>query len=167
MVFTSPIISDLDGAVARDYLTSLLQPQKLLLFSQRSKMFSHWLDQPEKEVAEEENGTDGTHFTDVCNKIGDTEQMTAKRRVWFTRFFGEVRTGRAVGSGASVNGGQASHVRKRFWKDRTSAVVHEIHQSVRRKHRATGWYYVTLFMTELLHRLPSVWTLPGTLILWK
>lgn len=49
-------------------------------------MFSHWLDQPEKEVAEEENvvpwspitSTDGIYFTDVCNKIGDTEQMTPK-----------------------------------------------------------------------------------------
>lgn len=50
-------------------------------------MFSHWLDQPEKEVAEEENvvpwspiiSTDGIYFTHVCNKIGDTEQMTPKQ----------------------------------------------------------------------------------------
>lgn len=42
-------------------------------------------DQPEKEVAEEENvvpwspiiSADGTYFTDVCKKIGDTEQITA------------------------------------------------------------------------------------------
>lgn len=46
-------------------------------------MFSQRFDQPEKEVAEEEKlvpwcpviSTDGTHFTDVWDKIGDTGQM--------------------------------------------------------------------------------------------
>lgn len=58
-------------------------------FLKGAKMFSHWLDQPEKEVAEEEKqvprspiiSTDGTHFTDVCDKIGDTEQMAPKPTV--------------------------------------------------------------------------------------